>query len=470
MMTNFIAVIDIGKTNAKVAIVDKENWSEIAVRTTPNSVLNKAPYPHFDIEGLWKFIVQSLRALNDSHPISAISITTHGASAVLLDNDGQLALPMLDYEHDGPDTTKPTYQKIRPNFAETGSPELPLGLNLGAQLFWQQTLFAKEFSQVQSIVTYPQYWAFRLTGVLATEVTSLGCHTDLWNPWENKLSSLCTLTGWGKLLAPIRKANDILGTITPKIASETGISANVPVYCGIHDSNASLYPNLRQRKGPFSVVSSGTWVICMAIEGNNIKPDPARDTLVNVSAFGDAVPSARFMGGREYDLLLQGQTADCSNNDIATVLEKKIYLLPAAENRSGPFQGYGQKWLGDEPADGVRYAAISFYLAMMTSVCLNLIGAQGPIIVEGPFSRNRPFLDMLSAATQGPVIAASKSATGTSIGAAMLSADDSAIAKLNSATSEQEIDCTKSNHLNSYADSWHEAVRNMKRKPSSTFT
>ena len=28
---------------------------------------------------------------------------------------------------------------------------------------------------------YPQYWAYRLTGVLANEVTSLGCHTDLWN-------------------------------------------------------------------------------------------------------------------------------------------------------------------------------------------------------------------------------------------------------------------------------------------------
>lgn len=462
-MTNFIAVIDIGKTNAKVAIVDKENWSEIAVRTTPNSVLNKAPYPHFDIEGLWKFIVQSLHALNDAHPISAISITTHGASAVLLDNDGELALPMLDYEYDGPDATKSSYKKIRPNFAETGSPELPFGLNLGAQIFWQQKLFSKEFSQVRSIVTYPQYWAFRLTGVQATEVTSLGCHTDLWNPWEKKLSSLCTLTGWNKLLAPIREANDILGTVTPKITDETGIPVDVPVYCGIHDSNASLYPNLRQRKGPFSVVSSGTWVICMAIEGNNIKPDPARDTLVNVSAFGDAVPSARFMGGREYDLLLQDNTADCSDANIATVLEKKICLLPAAENRSGPFQGYAQKWQGDEPADGALYAAVSFYLAMMTSVCLNLIGSRGPIIVEGPFSHNRPFRDMLSAATKRPVIAASKSATGTSIGAAMLSADDSVIAKLNSAKCDQEIDCTQSNHLILYADRWHEAVRNIKR-------
>ncbi|MGG2476833.1 carbohydrate kinase, partial [Rhizobium sp. BR5] len=71
---------------------------------------------------------------------------------------------------------------IRPDFAETGSPLLPVGLNLGAQIHFQKTAFAHEFARVRSIVTYPQYWAGRLTGVQATETTSLGCHTDLWNP------------------------------------------------------------------------------------------------------------------------------------------------------------------------------------------------------------------------------------------------------------------------------------------------
>ena len=43
--------------------------------------------------------------------------------------------------------------------------------------------------------TYPQYWAFRLTGVAATEVTSLGCHTDLWNPRAGAFSSLVERDG-----------------------------------------------------------------------------------------------------------------------------------------------------------------------------------------------------------------------------------------------------------------------------------
>ena len=40
-----------------------------------------------------------------------------------------------------------------------------------------------------------------------------------------------------------------------------------PVLTGIHDSNASLLPHLIDRKPPFAVVSTGTWVIAMAIGG-----------------------------------------------------------------------------------------------------------------------------------------------------------------------------------------------------------
>jgi hypothetical protein len=37
----------------------------------------------------------------------------------------------------------------------------------------------------------------------------------------------------------------------------------------------------------------------MAVGGWAVKLGPARDTLIDVNAFGDPVPSARFMGGRE---------------------------------------------------------------------------------------------------------------------------------------------------------------------------
>ena len=51
------------------------------------------------------------------------------------------------------------------------------------------------------------------------------------------------------------------------------------------------------------MVSTGTWVVIFAVGGDLDHLDPKRDTLANVDALGRAVPSARFMGGREFELL-----------------------------------------------------------------------------------------------------------------------------------------------------------------------
>ncbi|TIW94284.1 MAG: carbohydrate kinase, partial [Mesorhizobium sp.] len=206
-----IAVIDIGKTNAKVALVDLATLSEVALRRMANAPVRQAPYPHHDVEALWTFILDSLAGLNHEQRIDAISITTHGATAVLVDAAGELVLPVLDYEFDGPDRLAADYDAIRPPFAETGTPRLPLGLNLGAQFFWQQKSFPVEFAKAAAMLMYPQYWALRLTGVAANEVTSLGCHTDLWNPWKADFSSLVDDLEWRRLMAPVRPARDRLG-------------------------------------------------------------------------------------------------------------------------------------------------------------------------------------------------------------------------------------------------------------------
>jgi sugar (pentulose or hexulose) kinase len=263
----------------------------------------------------------------------------------------------------------------------------------------------------------------RLTGIAANEVTSLGCHTDLWNPWRADLSSLVDKMDWRRLMAPVRPAKDRLGPILPALAGQTGLDPQTPVFCGLHDSNASLLPHLLSDIPPFSVVSTGTWVVSMAVGGDKVALDAARDTLVNVNALGDPVPSARFMGGREFSLLTDGKPQDWSEDDVAAVLARKTLLLPSTQQGSGPYPRHAAQWLAAEDmTSGQRFVAISFYLVLMTATCLDLIGADGPTTVEGPFARNRLFVGMLAAATARAVVA-SEAATGTSIGAALLASD-----------------------------------------------
>ncbi|MBK8439226.1 MAG: FGGY-family carbohydrate kinase [Rhodobacter sp.] len=413
-----IAVFDIGKTNAKLLAVDLATGAETSVAKRPNAVLADGPYPHYDIDGLWRFVIDGLRRLAARQAVDAISITTHGAAAVLLDGAGGLALPALDYEHAGPDDLAAEYDALRPGFSETGSPRLPMGLNLGAQIFWQARCFPEGFARTKAILTWPQYWSFRLSGVMASEPTSLGCHTDLWNPWAADFSGLVDRMGWRRLLPPVRPAATVLGPVLPAVVAATGLPAGTPVISGIHDSNASLVPWLG-KDGPRAVLSTGTWMIVMGLGGGQVALDGARDLLVNVNARGEPVPTARYMAGREFDEITGGHVVTPDEAALEAVLRRGVMAMPSLHPGTGPFPGLRFGWLGEAKDDGERAAAASFYAALMGAECLGLIGAAGPVIVEGPFGGNAAFVRMLATATGRGVIAAGQGA-GTGLGAALL--------------------------------------------------
>lgn len=451
-----VAVIDIGKTNAKLALVDLSSLKELAVVKRPNTVLPGPPWPHFDVDCIWAFLLDAMADFHQSHGIDAISITTHGACAALIGHDGDLAAPILDYEHNGPDATAAAYDAIRPPFEEIGAPRLPMGLNLGAQLHWQFTEDPDLRRQTVAIVTYPQYWAYRLTGAYACDVSSLGCHTDLWNPHTNSFSSLVHSLGIADKIGTPRKCSEVLGTLLPDIADRAGLDPSTPVYCGIHDSNASLLPYVFRQTAPFSVVSTGTWVIAMSVGGKQTNLDPTRDTLINVNALGDPVPSARFMGGREYDTILQGAPVDYTDDDLTEVARSGVMLLPSIIPESGPFQNRRAKWVGTEPPvrSIERTVATGFYLALMTAECLSLTGHMGTVIIEGPFAGNPSFCSMLATATNCNV-EASDSATGTSEGAALLALSTGSKPP---PTDQRRFYLPNNEVLSKYAASWMSGV------------
>lgn len=418
-LPRFVAVIDIGKTNAKVVLIDSTSREQVAGRSTANVIRRDGIYPHADVDMLWAFIIESLRSLEAEHGIDGISITTHGATAALMAGEA-LALPVLDYEHDGVEKTAAAYDAVRPDFAESLSPRLPNGLNLGAQIFWQSQAYPAAFAGVTAILTYPQYWAWRLTGVMASEVTSLGCHTDLWAPERGDFSSLVKALGWAERFPPLRPAASVLGVVRPEVAAATGVGLQTPVTCGIHDSNASLLPHLGAHEEPFTILSTGTWAIAMTVGGGTAGLDPRRDSLANVDAFGRAVPTARFMGGREFDQLV-GEVVEPNATEVARVVDHDVRIEPSFTPGVGPFPDATGRWTSAPEAltPGERTAAASLYLALVTRACLDLCGLGREIIIEGPLARNALFGQALARLTGVPV-RASGDATGTSLGASML--------------------------------------------------
>ena len=221
-MNGCVAVFDIGKTNMKVVVFDAAG-EVVAERGHPNAVLlpdARWPYRRLYTEGAWAFLIGALKELGARFFIEAISIAAHGAAGVLVTDESN-ALPAVDYEFDGYGALAAEYDKVRPPFEETLSPCLPRGLNLGRQVFYLERQFPAQFKTARALLGYPQYWSWRLSGVAATEFTSIASHTDLWRPMEGRLSSLVDKLGWRRLFPPMRKAWDTLGTIKPEIAAAT---------------------------------------------------------------------------------------------------------------------------------------------------------------------------------------------------------------------------------------------------------
>jgi sugar (pentulose or hexulose) kinase len=108
-----------------------------------------------------------------------------------------------------------------------------------------------------------------------------------------------------------------------------------------------------------------------------------------------------------------------------------------------------------EIGDGVCAVAASWYLALVTAECLAMIGAKGPVCVEGPFAANAAYLDMLATATGRPVLM-SGAATGTSFGAALLTLPRPAEApRPPEATHVPQVEAA---WLAAYAARWRERV------------
>ena len=415
-----VAVFDVGKSNVRLTAVN-DSGVALAALERQNGVDSSPPYPHFEADELYAWLIDGLATLARDFAIHSVVPVTHGACAALVDDDG-LVLPTMDYEFRGVSEIDSDYDAIARDFARTASPKLPAGLNLGRQLFWQQRRFPREFSRA-TILPYPQYWAARLCGVRAWEPTSLGCHTDLWEPGCGDFSTFAKKMKWDSRFGHRVSAWTPLGLPLPEVVA-TGLSNECKILAGIHDSNASYLAHRATRAQPFCVVSTGTWIVAMA-HGSPL--DVLRedlDMLANVDAFGNPVPTARFMGGREYAAICgaDGVLAQPSAGDLETVLESGALAIPSFADQGGPLRAQIGRIVGNAPgAPSPRAALAALYCALMTDYCLTMLEARGDIILEGRLASNEAFASALAALREPQPVFRSPDETGTLRGAVALS-------------------------------------------------
>jgi sugar (pentulose or hexulose) kinase len=419
-----IAVLDVGKTNVKLLAITPDG-AILSSRQAPNAVRGGEPYPHCDTRHLWRWLTAALADLGERFAILAIVPTSYGSTAALV-GDAELVLPILDYEAEPPAAIAAGYAEIAPWFEECCCPINPAGLTLGRQLYWQSQLFPEAFARARWLLPFAQYWAWGLSGVPASEVTSLGAQTQLWSPRERDFSSLVKRQGWLDRFPPLRHAWDELGPLQFEVAAKTGLPLETPVLCGIHDSNANLARYLAAGLEDFALISTGTWLITFNPSLPLDELDPLRDTVSNTDLLGRPVASARFMGGREYALIAPPEAGAASPTaaTVATLIARGTMALPSFTRSGGPFPATGGlgRISGPAPRSARERTALAcLYVALMASVGLDLLQARAQVIVDGSFAGNPLFTALLAALRPDqPVLVPSERRNGTALGAALL--------------------------------------------------
>ncbi|MEO9571189.1 MAG: FGGY family carbohydrate kinase [Polaribacter sp.] len=258
-MVNVIAVIDIGKTNKKILLFDADFDVVYRNATRFDEVLDEDNYPCDDIESIENWILSEIKRIQKEgvYCIKAINFSTHGASLIYLDKNGERITPLYNYLKPlNIEEYKEPYESYggKEEFSrKTASPAYGM-LNTGLQILKLQKEKPEFWNKVAAILHYPQYLSYLFTKQITADFTSVGAHTATWD-FDNMQ--------YHQWVADYK-----LNLPTPQNGKEAILTnfngQEIAIGTGLHDSSSSIIPLLEKEKNKeFILLSTGTWIIAM---------------------------------------------------------------------------------------------------------------------------------------------------------------------------------------------------------------
>lgn len=455
-MGDVIAVLDVGKTNKKVFIYNKQlqvlekNVKAFAEVTGASGLKIEQP------DAVFQWFKENLKDYSNRYTIAAISITTHGAMGVCVDSQGTITCPPLSYTNEpGQEFGNSFFEQFGDRNSlqrQTATAEIGQMTNFAKIIYYWKKHWPDKLKDTRHILFYPQYFGFKLTGNAASDTTMLGSHTYLYDHKRKAYSNVAHQLGvMDKLPTNILKSWDILGTVTDSMARQTGVSKECIVTAGIHDSNASLLPFLITETRDFVLNSTGTWCVAMKPAETILfkEQELGKTVFYNQDVFGRPVKTSIFMGGLEYETYAKLFERIHKRNDLPefdrdlyrSVLEKcDSFILPSVMKGAGLFPGAnptlvdaGQAIsLADFRSGKSRPAFADCYersmavlicsLSIQTCCALDAVGYKegGQIFIEGGFRFNEPYLKLLTALYPKSTVYKTNINEATALGSAIL--------------------------------------------------
>ena len=322
-------IFDIGKTTKKVLLFDSNfNTLEEETKSFPE-IKDDDGFPAENLEALSVWCTQIVQHFLD-HPdyrVTHINFSAYGASMVHLSEDGNVIQPFYNYLKPFPEACKndflSRYDADNNLSTTTASPFLGL-LNSGLQLYWLKHRKQEFFSRIDISLHLPQYFTYLLTRKKFSDLTSIGCHTMLWDFEKQDYHEWVDKEGVRKFFPPVHPAD----YTTEYLHNGTRIKVGV----GVHDSSAALMPYLAVMKEKFLLLSTGTWNICFNPFNDQLlsHSELSQDCLCFLTFDGKPVKASRIFLGHEHELQ---QQAMASHFKVDNEFYKTISFNPSLYDR-----------------------------------------------------------------------------------------------------------------------------------------
>ena len=453
---NVVAIFDIGKTNKKAFLFDEEYQIVWENSTNLTETVDEDGFACENLKALedWFFDCLQQMKSNALYNIKAINFSTYGASFVYIDLAGKSLTHLYNYLKPFPETLQDefytTYRGKEHMALKTASPVLG-SLNSGLQLYRLKKENKLLFNEVKYGLHLPQYMSFLLTNESYSDMTSIGCHTKLWNFKKMKYHKWVLKEGIDQKLAPIRQAED-----------STTLSDGTAVGVGLHDSSSALIPYMLTFKDPFVLLSTGTWVISMN-PFNEMKlnaQELENECLCFLNYKGKPVKASRLFLGNEHEIqtLRLAQYFKVSKDTFknvaynSAIIEKLRHKLIQFSNNEGSD-------LKSCPFINRDLSLFESYEEAYHQLILDIIAQQliatewviynSPVkqlFVDGGFSKNSIYMNLLAEAYPTMAVYAASVPQASALGAAMVvhktwnsKAIPNRLIKLNYFTSDQFV-------------------------------
>ena len=431
---NVIAIFDVGKTNKKLFLFD-ENYKIVFERSARFiETTDEDGFPCENLDSLKLSVFDSLREVFriKEFNIKAINFTTYGASLVYLNEHLRAFAPLYNYLKPYPDSLQKQFYNTYGGEEEfsfrTASPVLG-SLNSGMQLYRIKYEKPELFKEIKYALHLPQYLSFLISGKVFSDITSIGCHTNLWDFQKNEYHEWVQREGIHEKLAPVHSCTEVVPASFP--------GNNYLVGIGLHDSSAALIPYLMNFHEPFILISTGTW--CISLNPFNHAPltkeELKNDCLRFMSYEGKPVKASRLFAGNEHEQQVK-RISDHFNKSAAQYRQMDFNpeLITTLQNRNGSLEQIIQKtkiqniclFTGRELSsfkndiEAYHQLMLDIVAQQYLSTQLVLKGTSAKrIFVDGGFSNNAIYMNLLALAFPGVEVFAASMRQGTAMGAAL---------------------------------------------------